>query len=112
MTEFRPWGSYKVLLDAPYAKVKRIIVNPLQRLSYQYHNHRQEQWIIVEGVATIILEGEEIIKRVGESIHIPLKAKHRVINNTSNYLTFIEVQTGTYFGEDDIVRLEDDYNRQ
>jgi len=107
----RPWGKYYVLADEPHYKLKRIEVNPGQRLSYQYHHHRQEYWTIVEGKATIILNDEEISLAYGESIFIPRGAKHRIENRSSELLVFVEVQTGTYFGEDDIVRIEDDYNR-
>ncbi|MFT4754372.1 MAG: mannose-6-phosphate isomerase [Salibacteraceae bacterium] len=111
MTESRPWGSYTILEDTDHYKVKRIDVDPGQRLSYQYHFKREENWTVVSGQATIVLDGLEIIKNVGESIFIPLGAKHRMMNKTNEPLCFIEVQTGTYFGEDDIVRLNDDYNR-
>jgi mannose-6-phosphate isomerase len=107
----RPWGKYYVLADEPNYKLKRIEVNPDQRLSYQYHHHRQEFWTIIEGEAVVILDGEENHLKYGESIHIPLGAKHRIENRSSELVVFIEVQTGTYFGEDDIVRLEDDYHR-
>ena len=110
--EHRPWGKYEVLLDTDDVKVKRITVEPQQRLSYQYHYKRQEQWTVVSGILTIVLEGEEITKGPGESIHIPLGAKHRACNKCDGIPSvFIEVQTGTYFGEDDIVRIEDDYKR-
>tara|TARA_R100000900_G_scaffold50162_3_gene40278 strand:+ start:1022 stop:1366 length:345 start_codon:yes stop_codon:yes gene_type:complete len=109
--ETRPWGTFEVLLDDDICKVKRIIVEPTQRLSYQYHYKRQEQWTIIEGILTIVLNGEEVECKPGESIHIPQGAKHRAWNKTNNLVKFIEVQTGTYFGEDDIVRLEDDYSR-
>lgn len=111
MIETRPWGTYEVLLDAENVKVKRIVVNPNQRLSYQYHHKRREQWTVVEGELTIVLNDVEHLKLPGESIHIPLGDHHRAWNKTDNPVTFIEVQTGTYFGEDDIVRLEDDYSR-
>lgn len=107
----RPWGFYEVLLDANDCKVKRITVYPESRLSYQYHSKRQEQWTVVSGRLTVVLDGENHVLRAGESIHIPLGAKHRAWNETDEKLVFIEVQTGTYFGEDDIVRIEDDYNR-
>tara|TARA_B100000902_G_scaffold398965_1_gene467720 strand:+ start:425 stop:808 length:384 start_codon:yes stop_codon:yes gene_type:complete len=111
LTETRPWGKFEVLLDSPDVKVKRITVIPNSRLSYQYHHKRREQWTVVEGVLTIILNGEKIIKLPGESIHIPLGAHHRACNEGLGDVVFIEVQTGTYFGEDDIVRVEDDYER-
>ena len=110
-TDKRPWGSYEVLLDSKECKVKRITVEPEQRLSYQYHKKRREQWTVIKGTLTVILDGEEKIIKVGESIHIPLGAKHRAWNKTKDKVQFIEVQTGTYFGEDDIIRLEDDYMR-
>ena len=108
----RPWGKYFVLADEPHYKLKRIIVNPGKRLSYQYHHHRQEFWTIVEGEAVVILNEEEHDLKYGDSIHIPLGAKHRIENRSSDLLVFIEVQTGTYFGEDDIVRLQDDFARE
>lgn len=108
----RPWGQYFVLADEAAYKLKKIIVNPGQRLSYQFHHHRQEFWTIVAGEAVVILEGKEIILKYGESIYIPCGAKHRIENRSSQLLVFIEVQTGTYFGEDDIVRIQDDYMRE
>lgn len=107
----RPWGKYYVLADEHNYKLKRIVVNPGQKLSYQYHSKRQEQWTIVEGNATVILDDQEISLTYGESIFIPLGAKHRIINRTDEPVVFIEVQTGTYFGEEDIVRLDDEYDR-
>lgn len=107
----RPWGTYYVLQDEPTYKLKRIEVNPGHRLSYQYHHHRQEFWTVVEGEATVVLEGEEHHLSYGQSIFIPQGSKHRIINNSEKLLVFVEVQTGTYFGEDDIIRLEDDYSR-
>ena len=107
----RPWGKYFVLADEPNYKLKRIEVNPGQRLSYQYHHKRQEQWTIIEGNPTIILDDEVIELSYGKSIFIPVGAKHRIMNLTDNPVVLIEVQTGSYFGEDDIIRLEDDYSR-
>ena len=92
--------------------MKRIEVNPGQKLSYQFHYKRQEQWTIIEGNATIVLDGKKIPLAYGQSIFIPLGAKHRMENRTSERMSIIEVQTGTYFGEDDIVRIEDDYDRK
>ena len=108
----RPWGEYEILLDDDKVKVKRIRVKPNKRLSYQYHNKRREQWIVVKGNLTIVLDDEKVFRGPGESIHIPLGAKHRAWNETDEDIVFIEVQTGDYFGEDDIVRIEDDYNRK
>jgi len=110
--ENRPWGLFYVICNEEKYKLKKIEVNPGKKLSYQYHNKRSEVWTIIEGVATITLNGETIVKYPGESINIPLRAKHRVQNDSDDILVFIEVQTGTYFGEDDIVRIEDDYNRK
>ena len=110
-SEERPWGLFFVLHDEPTYKLKRIEVNPGGRLSYQYHNKRSEAWTIVEGVGTITLDGVVKEYKAGETILIPQGVKHRIKNNRSQKAVFIEVQTGTYFGEDDIVRIEDDYNR-
>ena len=107
----RPWGKYYVLEDEENYKLKRIEVNAGHRLSYQYHHHRQEFWTVVQGEAVVVLDGVEHVVKYGESIFIPLGAKHRIENRSSELLVFIEVQTGTYFGEDDIIRLEDDYAR-
>jgi len=107
-----PWGKYEVLLDNTDVKVKKITVNPNSRLSYQYHDKRKETWTVVSGMLTIILEGEKLIRSNGQSIKIRPGEKHRAWNETNIPIVFIEVQTGTYFGEDDIVRLEDDYNRK
>ena len=107
----RPWGHYKVLKDNKRCKVKEIVVKPEQRLSYQYHIHRSEIWIITRGELTIILDGKKLFRKYGESIKIPRGSMHRAWNETKKEVRFIEVQTGTYFGEDDIVRMEDDYDR-
>jgi mannose-6-phosphate isomerase len=111
MKEQRPWGFYEILLETDYTKVKQITVNPGQRLSYQYHSKRKEFWTIVNGSATVILDDEKILIAQGESINIPLGAKHRIMNETNELVVFIEVQTGTYFGEDDIIRIDDEYGR-
>ena len=109
--EHRPWGSFENLLDTEYCKVKRIIVKPGQRLSYQYHHKRNECWVVVQGVAAITLDGDETWYDINSVIQIPAGTKHRVENKGDEDLIFIETQTGTYFGEDDIVRIEDDYGR-
>ena len=111
MTEHRPWGQYTVLLDSPTHKVKEIVVLPGHRLSYQFHHQRAEHWYIVSGIATIVLDGETITRSAGAAIDIGLGQKHRIGNNGEEPVVFIEIQTGDYFGEDDIVRLEDDYAR-
>ena len=113
--EERPWGSFENLLDEEYCKVKRIIVKPGQRLSYQYHHKRNECWVVVQGRATVTLDGKdfeyESDNELGNIVNIPVGTKHRVRNDEEIDLIFIETQTGTYFGEDDIVRIEDDYGR-
>lgn len=108
----RPWGSFTVLDDsAPDHKVKRIVVEPGKRLSYQVHQRRSEHWFVVAGRATVVLDGEVIECGPGESVDIAVGRAHRCENRTADPVVFIEVQTGTYFGEDDIVRLEDDFGR-
>ena len=109
--ESRPWGMYEVLLDSYLCKVKRITVAPGQRLSYQFHKLRKETWTVIKGQLTIILDDEKLFRGPGQSIKIRLGDKHRAWNETETPVQFIEVQTGTYFGEDDIIRLEDDYLR-
>lgn len=108
----RPWGHYEILLDTEYCKVKRIVVKPQQRLSYQYHHHRQEAWTVVQGVARVTLNDVDTDYQIGETALIGFEDKHRMANpSESEDMILIEVQTGTYFGEDDIVRIEDDYER-
>jgi mannose-6-phosphate isomerase len=107
----RPWGSYEVLEEAPTFKVKRIEVLPRKRLSYQKHSQRAEHWFVVAGTAKVTLDGNDISVHTGESIDIPVGSAHRVENPGDEDLIFIEVQRGSYLGEDDIVRLEDDFGR-
>lgn len=108
----RPWGSYTVLSDASDHKVKRIEVRPGSRLSYQRHFQRAEHWFIVSGRAIVELDGVGVELNAGDSVDIPLRAAHRIENPSADTpLVFIEVQHGTYFGEDDIERLDDDYGR-
>ena len=109
--EQRPWGRFYVLHDETSYKLKRIEVDAGGRLSYQYHLKRSEAWTIVEGTGTITLDGVLKEYNSGETILIPQGVKHRIENKGTKKVVFIEVQTGTYFGEDDIVRIEDDYNR-
>ena len=109
----RPWGNYEILLDEEYCKVKRIFVKPGQRLSYQYHHKRQEAWTVVSGVAKVTIDDIDYRVESGKTVLIPLGAKHRMANPSSDeVMILIEVQTGTYFGEDDIVRIQDDYSRE
>lgn len=107
----RPWGSYEVLDEGPTFKVKRIEVLTKKRLSYQKHAQRAEHWVVVSGTAKVTLDGEEFQVPAGEAIDIPKMSAHRVANDESETLVFIEVQRGAYLGEDDIVRLQDDYGR-
>ena len=109
--EERPWGYFENLLDEDYCKVKRLTVLPGQRPSYQYHHKRSEHWTVVKGTALVTLDDQEHSLTAGDHIYIPVGAKHRIQNNGEENLIFIEVQCGSYFGEDDIVRLQDDYNR-
>ena len=108
---FPPWGKWEVLVYEPSYKVKRITINPGHRLSYQKHFKRKEHWMIVQGEATVTLDGREIILKPGEYIDIGFHVAHRIANYGSEPMVFIEVQQGSYFGEDDIIRLEDDYGR-
>ena len=110
-SEERPWGRFFVLHDEPTYKLKRIEVDPGGRLSYQYHLKRSEAWTLVEGSGSITLDGNTQEYKVGQTILIPQGVKHRIENKGAEKIVFIEVQTGDYFGEDDIVRIEDDYNR-
>ena len=111
VTDHRPWGRFTILADEDDHKVKRITVTPGQRLSLQRHNHRREHWLIVSGRATVTLDDALLELGPGDSIDIALQAVHRVRNNGTEDVVFIEVQLGDYFGEDDIERLEDDYGR-
>lgn len=108
----RPWGSYTVLAEGETFKVKTITVHPAQRLSYQTHARRSEHWFVVEGEGVVTLDGDQTDVRRGDSVDIPLGTAHRVQNTGRAELVFVEVQHGDYFGEDDIVRLDDDYGRQ
>ena len=110
-SEERPWGRFFFFFYEPSYKLKRIEVDPGGRLSYQYHHKRSEAWTIVEGVGSITLDGIDKEYTKGQTVLIPQGVKHRIENKTTEKVVFIEVQTGTYFGEDDIVRIEDDYNR-
>lgn len=110
-TVYRPWGSYRTMLTGPNYLVKEIVVTPGKRLSSQYHNHRAEHWVVVEGTARIERDGESLTLEKDQSLYIPLNAVHRLENPGDTPLHLIEVQTGDYLAEDDIVRLEDDYKR-
>ncbi|MHB1509456.1 MAG: phosphomannose isomerase type II C-terminal cupin domain [Acidimicrobiales bacterium] len=111
-TDVRPWGSYVVLEDAIDHKVKRIVVLPQKRLSLQVHKHRSEHWFIVSGEGAVTVGDAVVTLRHGDSIDIPVGTAHRAENKGDEDLVFIEVQYGESFGEDDIVRLEDDFGRK
>ena len=111
-TEERPWGRFLNLLDTDFSKVKIIEVDPKKRLSYQSHTKRQESWTVVRGEAVVTLNDREIRLKVGGHVDIPTGAKHRLENQGSQPLSIIEVQTGSYFGEDDITRYQDDFGRK
>lgn len=107
----RPWGTFTVLDEGENFKVKRIEVLPGKRLSYQKHAQRAEHWFVVQGTARVTLDDREINVSAGEAIDIAVGSAHRVENPGEELLVFIEVQRGSYLGEDDIVRLQDDFGR-
>jgi mannose-6-phosphate isomerase-like protein (cupin superfamily) len=107
----RPWGSWHVIDERDGFKIKRIHVKPGARLSYQTHEHRSEHWVVVEGTATCTIDGHVVIAGPGESVDVARGAAHRLANEGTEELIIVEVQRGGYTGEDDIVRLEDDYGR-
>jgi mannose-6-phosphate isomerase len=108
----RPWGSYDVVDAGPGFQVKRLVVKPGKRFSYQRHRLRSEHWYVVTGAGIVTLDGEERPVGPGDAVDIAVGAAHRAENTgTSEDLVLIEVQTGPYFGEDDIIRLDDDYGR-
>jgi len=108
---YRPWGFYESLIHGDRFQVKRIVVTPGHKLSLQKHFHRAEHWVVVNGTAVVTRDGDEILVRENESIYLPLGTVHRMENPGRIPLTLIEVQSGSYLGEDDIVRLEDTYGR-
>jgi len=110
-SETRPWGSYEILREKEKYKLKEIIVNPGQKISYQSHHQRTEVWVITSGQGIVTLEGQKLDCFSGRSFFIPKESKHRIECTSEEPLIFVEVQTGTYFGEDDITRFEDDYGR-
>ena len=110
-TVHRPWGSYTILEDAADCKVKRLVVKPGQVLSLQLHHRRVEHWTVVQGTAKVRLGDEEFLLEVNQSMFIPIETLHRLENPGDQDIHLVEVQTGDYFGEDDIERLEDIYGR-
>jgi len=110
-TVARPWGTYTVLEESTNFKIKRIVVKPGASLSLQMHYHRSEHWVVVSGTASIVNDDKEILVRTNESTYIPAGHKHRLVNPGLTDLVMIEVQSGEYLGEDDIVRFDDVYGR-
>jgi len=111
-SEERPWGSFTILDEGENYKVKRLEVLPGKRLSYQRHSRRAEHWFVVRGTAKVTLNDTEILVECGNALDIPTGFAHRVENSDGNEnLIIIETQTGDYFGEDDIERLDDDFGR-
>jgi mannose-1-phosphate guanylyltransferase/mannose-6-phosphate isomerase len=111
LTEYRPWGSFTVLENGQFYKIKRLSVLTGKQLSYQMHYHRSEHWVVVSGTGTVTVDGENHLVHSGENIFIPAGARHRLRNDGRLLLEVIEVQSGQYLGEDDIVRFEDDFGR-
>jgi mannose-6-phosphate isomerase len=111
--EIKPWGSYEVLYEDESCKIKKLVVSPNQSLSLQYHLRRQEQWTVVEGIAEVVIGTNAYHLFEQSSAFIPYHANHQLINaSEDSRLVVIEVQTGEYFGEDDIVRVQDPHNRE
>ena len=108
---YRPWGHYESLVEDSRWQVKLIEVKPGENLSLQMHHHRSEHWVVVKGTAKVEVDERVEILSENQSIYIPLGSKHRLMNPGKIPLTLIEVQSGSYVGEDDIVRIEDDYGR-
>ena len=110
-TIYRPWGSYTSIAEDKHWKVKKIIVNPKQSLSLQSHNFRSEHWVVVEGEAKVTLAEKVFNLTKNESIYVPARTKHKLSNHSKKILILIEVQSGSYLGEDDIERFDDMYGR-
>lgn len=107
----RPWGSFYVLEDSERAKVKRLVVNPGQRLSLQSHEHRDEHWVIIRGLASVTLNEVTLTLSYGQHVFVPRGTRHRIASGGDEPVELIEVQTGDSFAEDDIHRYSDDYGR-
>lgn len=110
--EQRPWGLYVTLYANRQYKIKQLHIDPGQMISLQSHNHRNEHWIVIAGQGEVTLGGRVWNVAVDDKIYIPAGEKHRLANNSDKELLIVEVQTGDYFGEDDIVRYDDKYDRQ
>ncbi|MBI3592556.1 MAG: mannose-1-phosphate guanylyltransferase/mannose-6-phosphate isomerase [Nitrospirae bacterium] len=111
VTTHRPWGSYTILEDGPRYKIKRIVVKPNEKLSLQMHYHRSEHWVVVKGTAKVTVGDREMFIHENESAYVPKSTLHRLENPGKVHLEIIEVQNGEYVGEDDIVRIDDKYER-
>ena len=110
--EQRPWGSFEILASGPGFQAKRMTVKPLKRLSLQWHRHRDEHWVVARGTAKVVIDGIEHTLGRGQSMDVPRTVTHRIENISSiDPLEIIELQTGDYLGEDDIVRIEGDFGR-
>jgi mannose-6-phosphate isomerase len=107
----RPWGRYEVLQESPNHKVKCIWVSPGKRLSYQKHQKRAEHWFIVSGHGEVTIDGVTKPIKPGDTVEFGIGVLHRMSNTGNEEIVFVEIQTGTYFGEDDIERIEDDFGR-
>jgi mannose-6-phosphate isomerase-like protein (cupin superfamily) len=110
-SDTRPWGSWQVLDEGDGFKVKRITVAPGARLSYQTHEHRAEHWVVARGRATCVVDGETVVVEQGQCVDVAVGVPHRIGNADESELVIIEVMRGSYLGEDDIVRLDDDFGR-
>jgi mannose-1-phosphate guanylyltransferase/mannose-6-phosphate isomerase len=111
VTTYRPWGSYTILEQGPRYKIKRVVVNPGEKISLQKHSHRSEHWVVVKGTAKIVIGDEEIFVHENESAYVPKSTLHRLENGGKIPVEIIEVQNGEYLEEDDIERFSDDYGR-
>lgn len=109
--EERPWGWFEILFEEAGLKVKRIMVKPGKRLSLQSHENRAENWVVIRGRALFTLEEKTYELEPHQAVFIPEKSKHRMENPGGEEMVFIEVQTGSYLGEDDITRYQDDFDR-
>ncbi|MDG2159359.1 MAG: cupin domain-containing protein [Gammaproteobacteria bacterium] len=111
-TVLKPWGYYNTLINNEEFLVKKILIFPKQSISLQIHNFRSEHWIVLEGTATILINKNEFTLKKSESTYVPQKTEHKVTNNTDESLIILETQLGTKLSENDIIRIEDQYNRK
>ena len=110
-TAYRPWGGYSSVLSGDRFQVKRLFVKPGKKLSLQKHHHRAEHWVVVRGTAEVTIDGAVSVVTENQSIYLPPGCVHRLANPGKIDLELIEVQTGSYLGEDDIIRIEDEFGR-